>query len=381
MRRALRRSSWPVLSLLAIALVVSVGLWGCSTTDENPVAVEQTPEATLYSAKNAQVQSVMAIQNRHTARLMADPEIIGTATGLTDDGRVAVLVLATTGRAANAVPRTLDGVPVRVMRTDPIVALKGKPPPPEPPADHTARQTRPIELGVSGGNSKDLANGFCCSGTLGALVTDGTFEYILSNSHVFAGDVAASAGDLDIATIGDDINQPGLIDVFCQDISADYVATLSTLSTLNPGGSPTGNVDAALAQVVAGQVSSSILEIGNISAATTGASVRQKVKKSGRTTGLTRSRVDGINATVTVGYSDECNGQTFTNTFTGQILIKNQLKKGGSFIAGGDSGSLMVEDLDPAPRAVGLLYAGSATTAVANPIADVLGHLGVSMVP
>src|SRR4030095_16395735 len=37
-------------------------------------------------------------------------------------------------------------------------------------ASHTARQPRPIQLGVSGGNALDVANGFCCSGTLGALV-------------------------------------------------------------------------------------------------------------------------------------------------------------------------------------------------------------------
>src|SRR4030095_9191479 len=57
-------------------------------------------------------------------------------------------------------------------------------------ADHTARQPRPIALGVSGGNASDIANGFCCSGTLGALVTDGQRQFILSNTHVFAGDAA-----------------------------------------------------------------------------------------------------------------------------------------------------------------------------------------------
>ena len=49
---------------------------------------------------------------------------------------------------------------------------------------HTARMPRPIELGVSGGNANDLANGYCCSGTLGALVTKNGIQYILSNSHV-----------------------------------------------------------------------------------------------------------------------------------------------------------------------------------------------------
>ena len=92
--------------------------------------------------------------------------------------------------------------------------------------DHTARQSRPIQLGVSGGNSNDLANGYCCSGTLGALVTNGSKQFILSNTHVFAGD-AVLGGNGKVASIGDDINQSGLIDVGCQVIPADMVADLS----------------------------------------------------------------------------------------------------------------------------------------------------------
>lgn len=361
-------------ALVVVVLAVSIGFWGCSRTDDNPVSVGETPETTLLSAASPRVQSVMAVQNRHTTRLMADPEIVGTATGLTDDGRLAVLVLATTDRAAKSVPAALDGVPVRIMRTGPIMGLKGKPPkPPKEEADHRGRQNRPIELGVSGGNSKALSNGYCCSGTLGSLVSDGSTQYILSNSHVLAPDIAASAGDPDVSAIGDGVNQPGLIDVGCADIPADYVANLSTLSTLNPGGSPSGNVDASIAAVISGRVSSSILEIGTLSTLTRNASVGQKVKKSGRTTGLTRSEVTGLNATVNVGYENECNGQTFVNTFTGQILIKGK-SKGRSFIAGGDSGSLMVEDINNLPRAVGLLFAGSSQVAVANPIGDVLSH-------
>jgi hypothetical protein len=121
-----------------------------------------------------------------------------------------------------------------------------------------------------------------------------------------------------------------------------------------------------------------ILEIGTISSSTVGASVKQSVKKSGRTTGLTRSSVEGLNATVSITYENECAGGTaFTKTFTGQIIIKN---RGSRFLAGGDSGSLMVEDADSNPRAVGLLFAGSSQVAIANPINDVLSFLNASMV-
>ena len=52
--------------------------------------------------------------------------------------------------------------------------------------EHQDRQSRPIELGVSGGNVNDRSRFFCCSGTLGALVTKNNNLYILSNNHVLA---------------------------------------------------------------------------------------------------------------------------------------------------------------------------------------------------
>jgi len=88
--------------------------------------------------------------------------------------------------------------------------------------------------------------------------------------------------------------------------------------------------------------------------------------------------VDGLNATVSVAYENECaGGEAFTKTFTGQIITTNRASK---FLAGGDSGSLMVEDVDTNPRAVGLLFAGSSQFAVANPIDNVLSFLGATMV-
>ena len=91
-----------------------------------------------------------------------------------------------------------------------------------------------------------------------------------------------------------------------------------------------------------------------------------------------RSTVSGLNATVSITYDNECAGGTaFTKTFTGQIVIKNN---GSRFLNSGDSGSLMVEDITTNPRAVGLLFAGSSSTAIANPIGEVLTFLGATMV-
>jgi hypothetical protein len=203
-------------------------------------------------------------------------------------------------------------------------------------------------------------------------------RHILSNYHVFEADIVS--GGNGVATTGDPIIQPGLIDVNCHADSAQNVATLVKRSSL-----PGSNVDCSIALVNPGMVRAdgSILEIGTISSQTVGASLNQAVKKSGRTTGLTRSKVSGLNATISVAYENECaGGPAFTKTFTGQIVIAN---RGTKFLAGGDSGSLMVEDVSdltslPRPRAVGLLFAGSSSTAIANPIGQVLEFLNATMV-
>jgi hypothetical protein len=239
---------------------------------------------------------------------------------------------------------------------------------------HTAKQAPPIQLGTSGGDSIDLANGFCCGGTLGSLVKIEGTQYILSNYHVFESDIV-SGGNNTTAQTRDPIIQPGLIDVSCDKNLAQTVGTLVKRSSL-----PGSNVDCAIAAVVPGMVRSdgANLEIGTISNTTVNAFINQAVKKSGRTTGLTHSLVSGLNATISIVYDKECAGSTaFTKAFTGQIVIANA---GHSFLNSGDSGSLMVEDVATNPHAVGLLFAGSCTDAIANPIGQVLTFLGATMV-
>jgi len=369
------RSFWIVFTLFALLLVVGSGLFtGCSDKQEaaNPVTTTQQPLAKL-STLDPEVQNVMAVQERHTAKLMADKNVVGTATGLTDDGRVAVYVFlenavsTTKLKSAQSIPASLDGVPVIVSVTGKFKAMKGGG---GGGVSHTAIQTPPIQLGTSGGWRYDLANGYCCGGTIGSLIQRGGTQYVLSNYHVFWGDIV-NGGNGRVATAGDPVIQPGLIDVGCVAANAQDVATLSGSGSL-----PSANVDAGYAQVIPGMVRTdgAILEVGTLSASTVGASIGQLVKKSGRTTGLSRSSVSALNATINIQYENECaGGPSFVKTFTGQIVIKNRRS---GFLNSGDSGSLMVEDLTTNPRAVGLLYAGSNTDAIANPIGAVLSWVG-----
>jgi hypothetical protein len=334
------------------------------------------PPAGVLDDTHANVRAVMAVQKEVTSDWMRQSGVLGTAVGVDASGNTSLIVYvdqdsSNAGEAIRNLPRAQRGVNVQIELTDKFRSMAK---PGGGGTSHTAKQTPPIQLGTSGGWRFDLANGFCCGGTLGSLVLIGGQQHILSNYHVLEADIV-SGGNSRVAQTGDPVIQPGLIDVNCTAATAQDVATLVKKSSL-----PGSNVDCAVAQIIPGMVRSdgAILEIGTISSQTIAASINQAVKKSGRTTGLTRSSVSGLNATISVQYDNECaGGVAFTKTFTGQIVVRNT---GSRFLNSGDSGSLMVQDVATNPRAVGLLFAGSSSTAIANPIGQVLSFLGATMV-
>ena len=224
-------------------------------------------------------------------------------------------------------------------------------------ANHRVRN---LHFGTSGGNVNDSTRRFCCSGTLGSLVSDGTNKYILSNNHVLA------RGDQAVA--GEDISQPGLIDNNCAipPIVADFT-----------GASPLGsNVDAAVAQLRTGQMdgTGSIEDIGVPSSVVVPPLVGLGVAKSGRTTGFTTGTIASINTSVSVQYTKSCGGgQKFVVSYTNQVVINST-----TFSAGGDSGSLIVTN-NAAHNPVALLFAGSSSTTIGNPVGEVLTKLGTAL--
>ena len=221
-------------------------------------------------------------------------------------------------------------------------------------------QRRNQHFGVSGGNVNDISRAFCCSGTLGSLVTSGGIQYVLSNNHVLARS--------DQAVAGEDISQPGLIDNSCR------IATLVADFT---GAAPLGsNVDAAVAQLRSGTMDSTgfIEDIGVPGSTIVNPSVGLSVAKSGRTTGFTTGTIGSINTSVSVQYQQGCNsGKKFTISYTNQVVINSS-----TFSAGGDSGSLIVTN-NASHNPVALLYAGSSSTTIGNPIGEVLTKLGSAL--
>src|SRR5438093_6111850 len=135
-----------------------------------PIGAFAAPPAGVLDDTHAAVRAVMAVQGEVTSALMQQPEILGTAVGL-DAGGAPVLTVYVDRDAASVadvirnLPRTFRGVGVQVHLTDQFHAMS---------VSHTAKQAPPIQLGTSGGWSKDLANGYCCGGTLGSLVLIGS---------------------------------------------------------------------------------------------------------------------------------------------------------------------------------------------------------------
>jgi hypothetical protein len=341
-----------------LVLVSALVLFGCARDQRDVTAPGNEQPSVSFQSPQQGVGPALAAQLRHTGRLMAVPGVVGTAVGLTADGRPAVKIF-TKAVGVGGLPATLEGVPVVVEVTGEFFALQGSAVASRAAIDPTTRFARPVPIGVSTGNE-----GQCSAGTISARVKDAAHVYALSNNHVYALE--------NTAPLGSNVLQPGLFDTGCVFDPADVIGSLTAFEPIVFTTTASNTIDAAIAV-------SSTANLGNATPAngygapnsiTTGASLGQAVQKYGRTTSLTRGTVTAINATVNVGYSSG------TARFVGQIIV--QSKK--PFIKPGDSGSLLVTN-DVAANPVGLLFAGSGNgqLAVANQIGLVLARFGVSI--
>jgi hypothetical protein len=108
-RPVFTRGALPCAALLLLALLPA----GCITrSSEAPVDKDRPP-----------LTEVLA---RHTPGLMAFPGVVGTAEARTDDGHPCVLVLVErlTPELRRALPRALEGWPVRIEETGSVHAME-----------------------------------------------------------------------------------------------------------------------------------------------------------------------------------------------------------------------------------------------------------------
>ena len=144
------------------------------------------------------------------------------------------------------------------------------------PNDTSTAQSAPVKLATSGGNANDLGTKVCCIGTLGSLWTKTgvTNPVILSNNHVLDRSGNGVAGEA--------IDQP--LQLVCTPPSSPAPLTVANLTqgaalkpvANEPGQCPDStaplcghapsNVDAAIAEIVSGEVdpSGALLDTGAV---------------------------------------------------------------------------------------------------------------------
>jgi hypothetical protein len=314
-------------------------------------------------------ERALQVHQQHSAALFNNPHVVATGVGSNAAGKPVIKVYLTKNDT-KGLPRELEGLAVETTVSGAIFARRGtcdnehanpdacRPEQPRAPPGSggaTTRYDRPVPIGVSTGHTNITA------GTIGCRVQVGCHQYALSNNHVFADEGAAA--------IGDDIVQPGPYDGGTA--PADVIGTLYDYEPIVFSTSASNVMDAALVFVEQSMVGTATLPEGYGLPRTTpvDATPNMKVMKFGRTTGFTHASVDAIGATVNVGYDSG------TARFVDQIVIKP-----GTFSAGGDSGSLIVVDGGADDRRpVGLLFAGSNSVTIANPIGPILNRFGADI--
>lgn len=232
----------------------------------------------------------------------------------------------------------------------------------------TIQFPRPIPMGSSCGNWQ--SSPFIYAGTCGLRVRFfGAPDVlaILSNNHVFGaqGPSLCPNSAVPIQTIS---LQPGTLDIgsipgnpvpFAVGRVAGFVPIDFTAGASNI-------VDAALSFTTATLADSSIFNLGVPTQAVTAPAPGMAVTKTGRTTDTTAGTIQSVGTTVLVNYGAGCG----VARYVGQIMITP-----GTFSAGGDSGSAILETSTKIP--VGLLFAGSAVSTIANDIRFVYLTTGV----
>jgi hypothetical protein len=325
----------------------------------------------------SELDGIARAKTAHAAALLARPNVVGVGTGYRTVGKrttdtlcLVTLVRRKLPRAALSaealIPGEVGGVPTDVIEVGDLRAFQGAP--------DRERRWRPAPGGVSIGHVRVTA------GTLGAVVKDrrSGARLILSNNHVLA--------NSNQAQLGDPVLQPGSIDGgrLDEDLLASLERFVPIAFTEQPGNcrlaaayAEFGNavarvlgskhrlevrqqdplavnvVDAALARPLQeAWIDDEILEIGRVSGVAA-PQLGMPVRKSGRTTGLTRGEIQVLDTVVTISYGD---GKA---TFDGQLVTSPMSQPG-------DSGSLLVAGSQLA--AVGLLFAGSEQATIHNPI-------------
>jgi len=275
--------------------------------------------------------------------------------------------------AGDVLPKEVDGVPTDVIESSPAYIFpKGSVNPDALAAAASActidrkKRQRPVVGGISTAHFNVTAGTIACF-CRSTVEGDAASTFVLSNNHVFA--------DVNRAQLGDDLLQPGPAD---GGTGVDRFATLHRFVQIQLGGHTPNRVDAAIGRPLPGtEINSQVCTIGHVNGVAE-AEEKMNVCKHGRTSGYTEGIVFDPSLDALVGMDH--NDSSIVARFVNQLRI-NVTPPFPAFGLGGDSGSLVVNQLTRA--AVGLYNAGPAggEYGLANRIQDVLAELEIELGP
>ena len=236
---------------------------------------------------------------------------------------------------------------------------------PDDCTEHRRSRRRPLVAGISTAHHEVTAGTLSCFCRSRRPGDPSDQVYVLSNNHVFA--------DVNRGQPGDALYQPGPVD---GGAAADRIADLRRFVPIKLGGAEANRVDGAIGALVRGvEFENAVCTIGATARATR-AREGDRVRKHGRTTGLTEGVVTDESYDARVGM-DHANPGVFA-LFENQMRIQ-RASDSPAFGLGGDSGSLVVAKEGGA--AVGLYFAGpgDGSYGVANQFEDVLRELEIEL--
>ncbi|ACT33748.1 MULTISPECIES: hypothetical protein [Clostridium] len=197
------------------------------------------------------------------------------------------------------------------------------------------------------------------TGTLGCLVTDGEYNYILSCNHILANN--------NLAPLGTKIIQPSF--QYGGDFKTDVIAILSKFIPLEFEGilkKPTNYSDCAIAKVLNKSLVSPKIALIGMPKGTIIPKLNEEVAKVGERTELTTGKIISINTTVKINCA-----------FLGKkALFKNQIIT-TSMSNPGDSGAVLLDRND---NVIGILISGTDSHDTFSPINYTLKELNVRIV-
>lgn len=338
-----------VLRSTAAALILALPVSLCA-------AAAGAPTRRVWT--RAELAREIAVQERHMPELMRWPGVVGT--GVTVRDGVPAIVIFTADGEPLELPKQLDGVPVVVRTNFKVSLIHGGTgctayyPGTTKIIDgcHDDLYNQPVPMGAS--TSTILATGTGCdAGTLGFKACDAvTFK----PGYVTAGHVGTKKSNgCEGAPIGTKEVHLGIFESYPDCDSYNFeIGTLAKWVTVVAGSPSSPNtVDAAWVLSKDSQTRNKIIDIPEMALEATTPAVHACVRKSGRTSGVTRAEIDAIN--VATSNSGWCLGGSTPNQtayWGGLFLISYNsgvcggCTEGGcaEVARGGDSGSAIVDN-------------------------------------